>query len=216
MKMKSKLVILIVALGAICLAPIAKADVTTNTVPFGSGPGSGPLGGDTTISNALASAAQSGLPQVQAVLNLLPAWDPTATNTFSDTEYDIETAPLWKAMTQAGTTPYNSTEGDYFFSRNFGIGGEIISLGDGSGNSTIDTLNCNITLRKDVGNIAGYLLAGGGYDFNIGKPEGAIGPGIVYGYRTGIRLFLDTRCELAGTAKQDIGWLTRLGIQLAF
>jgi len=151
-----------------------------------------------------------------AVLSILPDWDPTLTNTFASGEWDIESAPLWKSETAAGTTPYNSTEGDYFFSRNVGAGVEIISLGNGTGNDTIDTLNANLTLRKDVGNIAGYLLIGGGYDVNRDKGDFAVGPGIIYGYQTHIRLFLDTRGELEGLKQQDIGWLTRVGMQLSF
>ena len=164
--------------------------------------------------NVLASGG--GLAPVNALLNILPSWDPTATNTFGSGEVTIESAPLWKSQTAAGTTPYNSTEVDYFFTRNIGAGAEVISLGSGTGNSTIDSFNVNLTLRKDSGNIAIYGIAGGGYDLNRSKGQFLIGPGIVYGYQTHIRLFLDTRCQVEGTKKQDIGFLTRLGAQLWF
>jgi len=162
------------------------------------------------------NAPTTASPAFNAILNILPAWNPTLTNTFPDSEFDIESAPLWKSMTAAGTTPFNSTEGDYFFSRNVGLGGELITLGNGSGNNTVDTVQANLTLRKDIGNIAGYGLIGGGYDLNRHKGDVAIGPGIVYGYQTHIRLFLDTRCEIEGQKQQDIGWLTRIGMQLDF
>ena len=108
--------------------------------------------------NVLASGG--GLAPVNALLNILPSWDPTATNTFGSGEVTIESAPLWKSQTAAGTTPYNSTEVDYFFTRNIGAGAEVISLGSGTGNSTIDSLNVNLTLREDSGNIAIYGIAG--------------------------------------------------------
>ena len=151
-----------------------------------------------------------------AALNLLPAWDPTQTNTFQSGEFTLESAPLWKSMTAAGTTPYNSTEADYFFTRNLGVGGELISLGNGSGNNAIDTLNVTFTLRKDLGNIAGYLQLDGGYGFNQHKPEAAFGPGLVYQYQTHLRLFLDTRFEIAGPQSNQSGFLTRVGLQIPF
>jgi hypothetical protein len=149
-------------------------------------------------------------------LSLLPAWDPTQTNAFQAREFTLESAPLWKSTTAAGTTPYNSTEADYFLTRNLALGGELISLGNGSGNNTIDTLNVAFTLRKDLGNIAGYLLVDAGYGFNQHKFEAAFGPGLVYQYQTHLRLFLDTRFEIAGTQSNQSGFLTRVGLQIPF
>jgi hypothetical protein len=152
----------------------------------------------------------------QAALNLLPAWDPTQTNDFASGEFTIESAPLWKTESASGTTPYNSTEADYFFNRNIGFGAEVVSLGNGAGSSSIDTFGANLTLRKDIGNIAGYLLLGGGYDVNKSKAEGAFGPGLIYQYQTHLRLFLDTRFEFEGTKNSDSGFLTRVGLQIPF
>jgi hypothetical protein len=151
-----------------------------------------------------------------AALSLLPAWNPAQTNTFQAGEFTLESAPLWKSMTAAGTTPYNSTEADCFLTRNIGIGGELISLGNGSGDNAIDTLNLALTLRKDLGNIAGYLLIDGGYGFNQRKLEAAFGPGVVYQYQTHLRLFLDTRFEIAGPQSNQSGFLTRVGLQIPF
>lgn len=151
-----------------------------------------------------------------AALTLLPAWDPTQTNTFQAREFTLESAPLWKSMTAAGTTPYNSTEADYFITRNIAVGGEIISLGNGSGNNAIDTLNAAFTLRKDIGNIAGYLLLDGGYGFNQRRLEAAFGPGLIYQYQTHLRLFLDTRFEISGPQSNQSGFLTRVGLQIPF
>lgn len=163
-----------------------------------------------------ATNQSASLAVFNAALNLLPAWDPTQTNTFQAHEITLESAPLWKSMTAAGTTPYNSTEADYFLTRNIGIGGELISLGNGSGNNAIDTLNATFTLRKDLGNIAGYLLLDGGYGFNQRKLEAAFGPGLIYQYQTHVRLFLDTRFEIAGSQSTQSGFLTRIGLQIPF
>lgn len=163
-----------------------------------------------------ATNQSAALAVFNAALNLLPAWDPARSNDFQSAEFTLESAPLWKSMTAAGTTPYNSTEGDYFLTRNLGLGAEMISLGNGSGNNSIDTLNLTVTLRKDLGNVAGYLLLNGGYGFNQHGFEGAFGPGLVYQYQTHLRLFLDTRFELAGTKGSQSGFLTRVGLQIPF
>ena len=163
-----------------------------------------------------ATNQSASLAVFNAALSLLPAWDPSQTNTFQSGEFTLESAPLWKSMTAAGTTPYNSTEADYFLTRNLAVGGELISLGNGSGNNAIDTLNVAFTLRKDLGNIAGYLLLDGGYGFNQHRPEGAFGPGLIYQYQTHLRLFLDTRFEIAGTQSNQSGFLTRIGLQIPF
>jgi len=168
---------------------------------------------------AQATNQSNALTPFNAVLSILPSWDATLTNSFASGEFTIESAPLWKTMTASGTTPYNSTEADYFFTRNFGAGGELITLGSGAGNNTIDTANLTFTARKDVGNIAGYLLGNVGEDFNQHRIEGGFGPGLVYQYQTHIRLFLDTRFEYEGkkTATQSgSGFLTRIGMQIPF
>ena len=151
-----------------------------------------------------------------AALALLPAWDPTQTNAFQANEFTLESAPLWKSVAAAGTTPYNSTEADYFLTPNIAVGGELISLGNGFGNNAVDTLNVAFTLRKDLGNIAGYLLLDGGYGFNQHRPEAAFGPGLIYQYQTHLRLFLDTRFEIAGPRSDQSGFLTRVGLQIPF
>ncbi len=197
---------LLIITSALALAAL-QAFGQSNTPPAAP-PLPAPLDQATNVANA---------PQLFSLaLNLLPAWDPTATNTFGPNEFTIESAPLWKTMTASGTTPYNSTEGDYFFNQNFAAGAELISLGNGTGNNAIDSTFINVTARKDVGNIAGYLLAGAGYDFNRHSLAGAVGPGIIYGYRTHLRLFLDTRFELEGKSSGNNGFLTRVGLQIPF
>lgn len=163
-----------------------------------------------------ATNQSASLAVFNAALSLLPAWDPAQSNDFQAAEFTLESAPLWKSMTAAGTTPYNSTEGDYFFTRNFALGAEMISLGNGSGNNSIDTLNLTLTLRKDIGNVAGCLLLNSGYGFNQHSFEGAFGPGLIYQYQTHLRLFLDTRFECAGTKSSQSGFLTRVGLQIPF
>ncbi|PWU18927.1 MAG: hypothetical protein C5B50_07875 [Verrucomicrobia bacterium] len=163
-----------------------------------------------------ATNAANSLAPFQAALSLLPYWDKTLTNTFSAGEFTLEAAPAWKTMTAAGNTPYVSVGGDYFFKRYLAIGGELLTFGNGQGSSSLDSALANLTLRKDIGNIAGYALIGAGYDFNTDRFVAALGPGITYRYSTGIGLFVDTRWTIEGTAKERNGWLTRVGVQLHF
>lgn len=221
MKYKLSSLILIGALAAAALPALGQTSNSPPTTPVTQSP---------PIPSAFEQATNqsTGTIVFNALLGVLPAWDATQTNDFQSGEFTIESAPLWKTTTAAGTTPYNSTEADWFFSRNFAVGGEIISLGSGTGSSSIDTLNLSLTLRKDVGNIAGYLLADLGYGFNFaetlkngqiqaeGRFEGAFGPGVIYQYQTHIRLFVDTRFELAGQKNSQEGFLTRIGMQIPF
>jgi len=153
---------------------------------------------------------------VQALLNLLPAWDPTLTNTFKKGDAFIGISPLWKSQTAAGSTPYLSTYAGYFFTKNLGAEGELVSLGDGTGKSTVDSMALLGLLRKDVGNIAGYLEGGPVRDFHQGKFGGDFGLGIVFGYRTGLQLNVDTRWRYEGKESDQNGFLTRANIQLNF
>lgn len=76
--MKSKILFLLVALGAICLATSLRADVSTNTAPFGTGPGSTNLTGSNVLAQATGSSqfnadlAKLGGDLWQDVLNLQP------------------------------------------------------------------------------------------------------------------------------------------------
>jgi len=164
----------------------------------------------------LATNAVSTLAPFEAALTLLPYWDKTLTNTFNAGEFTLEAAPAWKTMTAAGSTPYASIGGDYFFQRYLAAGGELITFGNGQGSSSLDSALANLTLRKDIGNIAGYAMVGAGYDFNTCRFLAALGPGITYRYSTGIGLFLDTRWTIEGGSRERSGWLTRVGVQLHF
>lgn len=147
-------------------------------------------------------------------LNLLPQWDPTATNSFVSGEIEFSTAPLWKSQTGAGTTPYNSTSLADFFTLNFGAGGELVTFGDGTGNSVVDSGSLLGFLREPVGNIAPYAIFAAGRDFAKGRWQGGIGPGIDYQTKTIFRIFVDTRFTMEGTQNKDTGWMTRIGVTL--
>lgn len=151
----------------------------------------------------------------QALLQILPGWDPTLTNTFHSGDLCIDAVPLWKSQTAAGSTPYLSTAASYYFTRNFGAEGELISLGDGTGKSTIDSVAILGIVRKDIGNIAGQLLVGPCRDLHRGRFGADVGVGIVYRYKTGIEFKVDTRWRYLGNSSADNGFLTRVGFGIA-
>lgn len=149
--------------------------------------------------------------------SVLPGFDPTLTNTFNSGELTIGFAPLWKSQNAAGATPYLSTYADYYFARNFGAEAELVSLGDGTGSSTVDSGAVELLARKDVGNLAGKLMLGGAREFNAGRYGVDLGAGIEYRYRNHIGIGLDTRGRYMGFDRQvpglkDTEWLTRANI----
>ena len=158
--------------------------------------------------------AASGIAPVAALLEWLPAWDKTATNSFNAGELTIESAPLWKSMTASGSTPYISLAADYYFAKWIGAGAEVISLGNGQGNNTIDSMLAEIRLRKDWGNIAGYIRISGGYDDGNKRGMFAAGPGVAYRAKNGLESFVDVQGETEGKGRN--GALTRIGVGLWF
>lgn len=167
--------------------------------------------------NLLADLGSNAPAPFKALLNLLPAWDPTLTNTFGSGELFISATPLWKSQTASGSTPYLSTSGGYYATRNLGLEAELVTLGGGNGQSTIDSGAVMGMFRKDVGNIAAYGLFGPSRDFHAGKWGLDIGGGIAYRYRTGFELFTDTRwCYQFGNSSEENSFLTRAGLRLVF
>ncbi len=119
----------------ICFAVVAVVAVVGGQWSFAQTNSPSPAGGTPALPGgtpALPGAFQQATNQsgslavFNAALSLLPAWNPALTNSFETGEFTLESAPLWKSMSAAGTTPYNSTEADYFFTRNLGLGAEMI------------------------------------------------------------------------------------------
>ncbi len=149
-------------------------------------------------------------------LNILPAWDPNATNTFLSGEMNLEVSGVFHSVNAAGVSPYASVGGGYWFSKVLGVQGEVVTLSNGSGSSGVDSVSLDLAARAISGNIAGYVLAGGGRDYARNKWGGEIGVGIEYRYATGIGVFVDTRYRIEGTHSQDNDFLTRVGATVHF
>lgn len=145
---------------------------------------------------------------VNYLFSILPVYDPTLTNTFNAKEVEVLTGPLWKSMTASGNTPYFDVAANYFPFKWLGVGGEAITLGNGEGDNTLDSILGNVTIRKDFGNMALGVLASGGYNWNDKAGEFAIGPLVAYRYQTKLGVQIDTRWAAEGGGKS--GWLTRI------
>lgn len=152
----------------------------------------------------------------QALATILPLWDPSASNTFNSGELFFAATPLWKSQTASGSTPYLSTSGGYFFTKNFGAEAEVITFGDGTGKSFVDSCDVHFIARKDVGNVAGYLFGGGGRDLNTQRFLAELGGGLEYRYRTRISFFADTRYKTEFGNSAFDGFITRVGTKLTF
>lgn len=145
---------------------------------------------------------------------VLPAWNKDLTNSFGSTELEISAGATWKSATAAGTTPYAALRGDYMFTRNFGLGAEVVTLGNGTGSSTVDSTSAYFKARIDSGNLAGYIIASVGEDYNVQQVFGGIGPGVEYRNATGFGVFVDTRVSIYGKDSKQNGFLTTVGVTL--
>lgn len=155
-------------------------------------------------------------------LNLLPYWDKGATNAFGDSELEIYTGPTWKAATAGGATPFVDLGADYYFVRNFGLGADAVTFGNGQGSSVIDSAHLDLLGRKDIGNVAGFLLLGAGRDFTLNRYCVEFGSGIEFRYTTGVGMLVQTKyCKLfdkvsSFTSSTDHVWLTTVALSIHF
>lgn len=149
-------------------------------------------------------------------LALLPAYDPAATNSFAAGEFNFGLAPAWKSETAAGTTPYVDLAGDYFFTKNVGVGADAVLFGNGQGSDTLDTVSLGPVVRTIRGNVALYFRADAGRDFNLKHWQAEFGPGICYRGALGkiqTETFIETRYLIWGGRNNENGWLTCAGVK---
>jgi hypothetical protein len=197
----------------------AKAQVTTNEPTTG------------MFSNAPVSTV------IGFAFSLLPQWQRGA-NYFTNDSLEIKVAPLWKTAAAAGSTPYLSAGADYWFktwttvngdsggsslavsSTSVGVGGEMVTLGNGAGSDTVDSVSAYLEARRSIGNLAGYVMLGGERDINGNRFAFEFGPGVEIRYASGLGLFLDTRLvepfSGGGGNGGHVDWLTRFGVSLHF
>lgn len=154
-------------------------------------------------------------------LNLLPYWDKSDSNVFAANEIVLLTGPAWKAATASGSTPYLDLGAEYYPIKNFGIGADAVTLGNGSGSSDINSAHLDIIGRKDVGNVAGLVFLGGGRDFGQNLYDFEAGAGLEFRYKTGVGLRVDTRYlkrfeKLSGVKDGDHEFLTRVCLNIHF
>jgi len=155
-------------------------------------------------------------------LGLLPYWDKTASNSFSANEIVLLTGPAWKSATASASTPYLDIGAEWYPAKVFGLGADVVTFGNGAGASTIDSAHFDLIARKDVGNVAGFLLLGGGRDFGINRYDIEAGGGFEFRYRTGVGLRVDTRYLKQFDKFQSLGdskehqFLTRIVLDVSF
>jgi hypothetical protein len=142
MKLKSKILFLTVALGAICVAPAVKADVTTNTIPFGSG------------------IDATNLTQVN-FFQALASWGTTryaSGLTWPTNDLDMEVGSDYASQTQwANYVAVTKNINSFYVGaqmNNSGIAGTIQKLGGRAGY----TLSNSGDLRLKAGLYGGYQL----------------------------------------------------------
>lgn len=158
----------------------------------------------------------TGVGIIDFAINLWPSMDPTLTNTFASGEFEFGAGPAWKAVGPVGLSPYLNVRGGYMFTRNFGADLDMITLGSGVGQTTIDSTSLLLKARVDRGNVAAYFIGGPDREFSLGKWAGRVGIGLEYRYRTGIGISADTSYIAWGTRADQGGWLHCLRLSYPF
>lgn len=158
----------------------------------------------------------TGLGLVDFAMLIWPSMDPTLTNTFTSGEIEFGIGPAWKAVGPVGSTPYLDMRGGYMFTRNFGADIDIVTLGSGSGQATIDGGSLLFKARVDRGNVAAYVILGPDREFSLNQWAGRIGLGLEYRYKTRISIAADTSYIAWGSKANEGGWLHSLRLNYGF
>lgn len=182
----------------------------------------------TVRSNLLGTVARAsgGAAIVGFALDLLPYWDRNATNSYGSGELIFGTGPAFKSATVSGSTPYLSIYSDWMPTRYFGLGVDMVTFGNGTGTSDLDSAHGYLIGRKDVGNVAGLVEVGGGRNVTWSKYDFEAGGGLEFMYSTGVALRLTTRYVYypdkigsfsnAGSNKASHEFLTELSLNIRF
>ena len=183
----------------------------------GRGQTNNPLAPPTTPPTSI-GLSNSPFAPLNALGSILPYWDSTLTNSFSSNEFFIDVVPLWKSQTASGSSPYLSTEAGYFFTKNLGASGELVSFGDGSGSTMLDSAAILGQARFASGNVAGRLMLGPSYVLPHHAFGADLGGGVDLRYQTGIDFFVDTRYRFEFQSTGVDGWqaAARVGLRLNF
>lgn len=165
------------------------------------------------------SAITNGSSLFANALDLIPQADLSITNgpaSFQGGELEFEASGVFHTLNAVGVSPYVSLGANYWLTKNLGLGGEIITLNNGTGTSVADASSAYFLLRKPMGNLAGYLLTGFYRDFNLGENYARVGAGIEYRYNTGLGAFVDSSYLASFHSAGQNDWLTRIGATLHF
>ena len=168
--------------------------------------------------NAVITGA-SGSAVAGFALSLLPYWDKTMTNAYGANELELEVSPTWKSAAASGSTPYLSIGANYFITKYFGFGGDMLTFGTGNGASDLDSGHAYAILRKNTGNVAAFMLLGGGRDKNRNEWLVEAGGGLEFRYSTGVGLLVDTRYARYVANEPNLPdheFITRVGVTIHF
>jgi hypothetical protein len=105
--------------------------------------------------------------------------------------------------------------GNYFFTRNFGLG--VDAYAEGTSGVFVDSASINMILRFPLGQsgFAPYIFGGGGHQFDLAKLSfGQGGAGMEFRFCEHLGMFVDARVVIPNQTKYY--GLGRAGLRLAF
>ena len=179
------------------------------------------LGSLLFISSVSAQDPVTNAPAPQSIadaVNTLRGWllsnNPNATNLFSDSEIDLKLGGVYSQSTGEAGALLDVTDWG-LIAPNVGIGASVIE-GNQSGKSGTAAAYAHIGYRRVIGNVAGSLFIGPGYDFDRQHLMGVIGAEAEYRWTAHVGAFVSAGYGISGDKSNDRGLILGGGFKYDF
>lgn len=198
-------------------------------VPTDSQPPANPMKPFTTFTTLLTLAALLFTSSARAQTNPLPAQPTPAgvlqsvdqafahldtnVNLFAAQEVELATGGIYSQSTGEGGIALRVTDWGRFVDH-LGVGLETIQGSDQQSPATLASFGF-LEYRKPIGNIAGSIFAGGGYDQLNSKPMGVIGARLCYRTTAHVGIWCSVGLAIEPSSK-DRGLIAGAGLSYSF
>lgn len=183
---------------------IAQADTGETPTPVPGAP--------VALTNA--PSPQNVTDALQTVAAWLQANNPSLTNFYSDSELDFKLGGVYaQSKGEAGALIDVTDWG--LIGKNIGFGGTIIE-GNSGGRSATAALYAHLDYRRVIGNVAGELFVGMGFDVEQNRPMGIIGAEAEYRWSPHLGAFAGCGYGISGDTTSNRGIIAGGGFKYNF
>ena len=174
--------------------------------------------GQTTNTSDAAPVAAPNIQNATDFFATLSQWlaanNPALTNLYGDKELELELGAVYSQSTGEAGIKLDVTEWG-LFAKNWGVGASVVE-GNQDGKSGTAGTWAHLDYRKIIGNVAGKLYLGPGYDCERNKPMGVIGLQVEYRWTAHLGAYAGVGYALEGSKAQDRGLIAGAGLNYAF